>query len=147
MCMSVYVACVCIRVYVRVSSWVGLRVAKFRTCSWDPDSTRICVRRWPDTLAIRRPTHGMIWRSVPDRIVKIRRWFSFKAVSFHVGIFSYVFLYLLLSVGFYMLLLSFHVTFYYILPVWLLLSLLETSMIVHLIYVVDMSLYQLHFMC
>jgi len=46
-----------------------------------------------------------------------------------------------------MLLLSFHVTFYYILSICLLVPHHETSMLVHFIYVVDMRLYQRHFMC
>ena len=70
-----------------------------------------------------------------------------KITSFHVSVCSYVFIYLLLLVCVYVLLLSFHMTFCYILQLWLLVSLHETSIISYLIYVVDMSIYQRHFMC
>ena len=52
-----------------------------------------------------------------------------------------------LSVCIYLLHLSFHVTFFYVLPVWFLVLLHETSMIVHFNYIVDRNLYQYHFMC
>jgi len=113
----------------------------------DPNLIRICARYRPDTMVIQRSTHGMIRRSVPVRAVKTKRWFSSETTSFHVSVHTCVFPYLPLSVCVYMLHLSFHVTFYYILPVWLLLPLHETFMIVHFNYIVDMSLYQYHFMC
>jgi len=98
-------------------------------------------------MAIRRLIHGMIHISVPVHAVKTRRRFGFKTASFHVSVCSCVFLYLLLSVCVYILLLSFHLTFFYILSIWILIPLHETSVISHHIYVVDMSLYQHHFMC
>ena len=70
---------VCIRVYVRVSSLIGLRVAGFGTIWWDMDplqETRICVRRWPDRLVIWRSTYEMIWRSIPIHAVKTRWQFK-----------------------------------------------------------------------
>ena len=54
---------------------------------------------------------------------------------------------LLLSVGIYVLLVSFHVTVCYILAVWSLVLLHETSLSVHLIYLGHLSDYQRHFMC
>ena len=63
-------------------------------------------------------------------------------------VFAFIsFFYLLLSICICVLLLSFHVTIWCILSVWLLVSLHETSMIVHLIYIVDLSNYQRHYMC
>ena len=89
-----YVECICVRVYVRVSSCVWLCVIATRTCSCDPNYVRgdseLC-RYGSDTLAIRRPIHGMICRSVPGHAVKTRRLFGSKIVSFHVSIFSYIF--------------------------------------------------------
>jgi len=61
-----------------------------RTHSRDSNSVYIGARYGPDTLAIRRPTHGMIRRFVPVRAVKTRRRFGFKTVSFHVIIYSYI---------------------------------------------------------
>jgi len=51
---------------------------------------RICTRYGPDTLAIRRPIHGMIWRSIPLRALKTRRRFGSKTASFHVSVCSRV---------------------------------------------------------
>ena len=113
----------------------------------DPNMIQTCARCGPDTQAIRRPTHGMIRRSVSVRAVKTRRRFGSETASFHVSVRSFAFPYLPLSVCVYMLHLSFHVTFCYILPVWLLVPLHEISMIVHFNYIVDRSLYQCHFMC
>ena len=135
---SVYV-CVCIS-----SNVFGCVVQRFRFVWWDSDPLQeiwICIHSGPDTMVIRRLIHGMIRRSVPVRVVKTRWRFGSKITSFHVSICYSVFSYLLLSVCVYMLLLSFHMTFYYILPVWLFVALHETSMIIHFIYVVDMSLY------
>ena len=57
-------------------------------------------------MAIWSPIHGMIRRSIPVHIVKTRRRFGSKTASFHVSVYSSVFLYLLLSVCVYMLLLT-----------------------------------------
>ena len=72
--------CVCVRVYVRVSSWVELHVAAFRTrlvrsgpTARDLDPIRIGVLCGPDRLAIKKLTHGMIRKFVPVRAVEIRR--------------------------------------------------------------------------
>jgi len=103
MCMGVYVF-VCIRVYVRVSSLVGLCVVAFGPVWWDPNplqETRIRGRRWPDTLAIWRPTYEMIRRSVPALAVKTRWRFGSKTVLFYVNICSHVVSLLLLPVGVY----------------------------------------------
>jgi len=109
----------------------------------DPDSCSL----WPDTMAIQRPIHGMIRRTVLIHAVKTRGRFSSKTVSFHVSVRSCAFPYLSLLICVYMLHLSFHVTFCYILPVWLLVPRHEVSMIVYFNYIVDRSLYQYHFMC
>ena len=86
-----------------------------------PDSDS--CRCGSDTQAIRRPIHGMIRRLVPVHAVKTRRRFGSETASFHVSVRSCAFPYLPLSVCIYMLLLSFHVTFCYILPVLSLVSL------------------------
>jgi len=50
------------------------------------------------TLAIQRPTHGMIQRSVPVRAVKTRRRFRFKITSFHVSVwFCVIFLFTIVN--------------------------------------------------
>ena len=104
----------------------------------DPDPIRIHARCGPDTMVFRRPIHRMIHKSVPVRTVKTRWRFGFETASFHVSVRSYVFT----VVGMlYMLPLSFCVTFRYILLVWLLVPLHETSMSVHFIHVVDIYLY------
>ena len=59
----------------------------------DPDPTQNCARYEPGTLAFRRPTHEMIQRFVLVHAVKTRRRFGSKIVSFHVSVYSYVFLY------------------------------------------------------
>ena len=46
------------------------------TVAGDPDPIRIRARCGPDTMVIRRPTHGMIHRSVPVRTVNARRRFG-----------------------------------------------------------------------
>ena len=93
-----YMVCVCVRVYVRVSSCVRLRVAvisdpfgeiQTRCRRSGPDSDSCCYG--PDTLVIRRLIHEMIRRFVPIRTVKTRQRFSSKTASFHVSICSYVF--------------------------------------------------------
>ena len=101
----------------------------------DPDPIWICVRKGPNTYAIRRPIHEIICRLVPVCAVNPKfchfMW-MFVLMSF---------LYLLLSVSVYMLLLSFHVIVWFILPVWLLVLLHEISMSFHLNYVVYMSIF------
>ena len=72
-----FVECIHVQGYVRVSSCVWLRVAAFRThlvrsdpVTEDPDPIRIGARYEPSTLAIRRLIHEMIRRSVPVRPVR-----------------------------------------------------------------------------
>ena len=153
-CLCVYVEeCIRVRGYICVFMCLVVCYSvtdlfgEIRTIAGDPDPIRICASYRPNTIAIRKSIHGMIRRSVPVRAVKTRRRFSSKTASFHVNVCSWVFLYLLLLVCAYMLLLSFHVTFCYILPIWLLVSLHEALVIIHLICVVDMILYQHYFMC
>ena len=117
---------------------------------WDPDPLRdigFGAGYRPDALAIQRPIHEMICKLVLVRAVKTRRRFGSKTASFHVSVVLMSFSYLPLSICICVLLLLFHVIIWCILPVWLLVSLDETSMIVHLNCVVDMCLYQRHFMC
>jgi len=83
----------------------------------DPDLIRIHIHCRLDTLAIRRSIHRMIPRFIPARAVKTRRRFGSKIASFQVSVRSCAFSYLPLSVCVYILHLSFHVTFCYILPV------------------------------
>ena len=90
---------------------------EIRTVSGDPDPIRIRARCGPDTMVIQRPIHGTICRSVLVRAVKTRRRFGSETASFHVSVRSCAFPYLPLSVCIYMLHLSFHVTFCYILSV------------------------------
>jgi len=148
MCAGVYpYVCTLVFVWVHV---LGNMLQRFGLVWWDPDplrETRICVHRGLNSQENRRPIHEMIWRLVPVRAMKTRWQFGSKIVSFHMSVCSCVFPYLPLSACIYMVLSSFHVTFCYIWLVWLLVSLHETSMIVHFICVVDMSLYQCHFMC
>jgi len=144
---------VCVRLDVRMSSSVWLCATATRIRSVVPSSVTeglghnsdLCPL-WTQYIGDWRPIHGMIRRSVSVRAVKTRRRFGSETASFHVSVRSCAFPYLPLSVGIYILHLSFHVTFYYILPVWLLIPLHETSMIVHFIYLVNRSLYQRHFM-
>jgi len=149
-CILVYV-CVCMWGYiynVYVCDW--LRVTAFRTHSDDPNSITgdsNLYPFWTRCIGDSKIDPWMIRRSVLVRALKTRRWFWSETISFHVSVCSCVFLYLPLSVCVYMLLLLFHVIFYYILPVWLFVILHETSMIVHFNFAVDMSLYQRHFMC
>jgi len=129
---------------------VRLRVAAIRTYSCNPDplqEIRISVRYGPDKLAIRRPIHELIWRSVPVRAVKTRRRFGSKTASFHVHVCACIIsLFIIVSI-IYMLLVSFHVTVWYILPVWLPVSFHVMSVSAHFICSVNMSIYQYHFMC
>jgi len=46
------------------------------------------ARSEPDIMAIRRPIHGMIRRSVPVRAVKTRGQFGSKTASFYVSVLS-----------------------------------------------------------
>ena len=80
-----------------------------------PDSDR--ARCGPDTMVIQRPIYGMSRRSVLVHAVKTRRRFGSETASFYVSVRSCAFPYIPLSVCVYMLHLSFHVSFCYILPV------------------------------
>ena len=110
----------------------------------DPDLCSQSV----DTLGDSKTDYEMIWRFVPIRAVKTRRWFGSK-IAFHFKwVFAFVlFSYLSLSIAISVLLVSFHVTIWYIIPAWLCVSLHETSLSAHLIYLVDMSDYLRYFMC
>ena len=108
MCIIVHV-CVGVYTYVSVCTCGYVRVHLcLYVCSvvWysDPDPLReiqSCAHYGPDTQAVRRPTHGTIWRPVLVRTVKTIRRFGFKIVSFYVSVCSYVFSYLLLLVDVY----------------------------------------------
>jgi len=155
---SVLYTCTCIRVCVFIYMHgcvnvcmcvFGCMVQRSGPVWWDPDPLQeiwICARYGPDILTIWRPIHGMIRRSVPVRAVKIRRRFGSKIASFHVSVCSCIIsLFIVVSI-IYMLLVSFHVTVWYILPVWLPVSLHEMSMSVHFNYTVYLNTYQRHFM-
>jgi len=140
-CMCTGCICMIVRVWVHMFKCM---LQWFRTRSCDPDPLReiqSCTSYGFDTQTIQKLTHGMIQRFIKVRVMENRRWFGSKTASFHVSICSCLFSYLPLSVGIYILLVSFHVTFCYILLVWLHGSLHETSMIVHLMYLVDMNTY------
>ena len=75
------------------------RVAAFQTrlvrsepITGDPNPIQILARYGPETLAIRKPTHGTIQGSLLVRAMKTRRRFGSKTASFHVSIGSYVIL-------------------------------------------------------
>jgi len=86
-CVRVCMWCVYVRVYIRMSSCIELRVTAIQTRSWDPDPIRIRARCGPDTLAIWGPAHEMIRKFVPVRIVKTRCPFESKTASFHVNVY------------------------------------------------------------
>ena len=100
-CTCIYVVCVCMRMYVHVSSCVWLRDTAFQINSYDPNSITEnldCVRYKLDTQVIRRPTHEMIRRSVPARIVKTKWRFRSETASFHVSVCScIIFLFIIAS--------------------------------------------------
>jgi len=73
-----------------------------------------------------KQTRGMIRRFVPVCALETGRWFYSKTASFHLSVCSYVFSLLLLLIGFIYLFISFHVTIWYILIVWLFVSLHKT---------------------
>ena len=133
--------CKCIYVYMFV---FGCVVQRYGTVWWDQDPLReiqIYTLYGSDTLAIRRPTHEMIQRFVSVRTVKTKWWLSSKTVSFHVSVYScIIFLFIVVS-SIYLLLVSFHVTIYFILLVWLPVSLHEASMSVHFDYIAYLSVY------
>ena len=149
---------VCVHVYLcaRVGMWMCVWfhvfgcVTAFQTRSCDPNSvmgdSNLCCYG-PDTLAIRRTTHGMSgdsyqfvqWRPDGDLDPKLRHF---------MWVFAFVlFPYLPLSIGNCVLLVSFHVIVWFILPVWLCVSLHEVSVSVHFNYIAYQSAYQHHFMC
>ena len=84
----------------------------------------------------------MIRRSVQVCAVTTRWWFGPKTVSFYVSVCFYIiFLCTVISRRLYVTV-SFHVNDWYILPIWLSVPLHDVSVSVHLIFVVDMSVYQ-----
>ena len=97
-----YSVCVCMHVwvlsmYLYLFVCVGCVLQHFGFIQWDPnpasgdpDPIQIRARCGPDTMAIRRPTHGMIRRSVPVRAVKIRRRFGSETASFQVSVCFYL---------------------------------------------------------
>jgi len=93
MCVHVYL-CTCVCLYINACVW--LLVIAIRTRSWNLNPIR--VRCEADTQATRRPTHEIIWRSVPVRAVKTRRRFGSKTTSLHVSIyFCVIFLFTVVS--------------------------------------------------
>ena len=107
-----FMECIRVRGYVRVSSCVRVYVAVFRTLlvrsdpfKEDTDPIRIGARHGSDIQAIRRPILGMIQRSVSVRAVKTRWRFGSKTASFHVSVCYCVFKVIGML---YMLPLSFH---------------------------------------
>ena len=86
--------CSCIRVCTVACYRVADSLVRFEPVTGDSDYARCGT----DTLAIRKPIHGIIWRSVPIRVVKTRQRFGSKIASFHVGVCSYIiFLFIIAS--------------------------------------------------
>ena len=110
---------------------------EIRTVAGDPDPIRIRDRCGPDTMAIRRPIHGMIRRSVQVRAVKTRRWFGSETASFHMSVCSYVIFFLPLLCFICIISCDFILYFIRLTTV----SLHETLLIVHLKGVIGISLY------
>ena len=108
-------ACIYIYLYVLVACYsISDLFGEIRTSYRRPGPDSGSCRCGPDTMGIRRPMHGMVRRPVPVRAVKTRRRFGSETASFHVSVRFCVFT----VVGMpYMLILSFHVTFRYILSV------------------------------
>jgi len=92
--MGMYVCVYVSGVYGCMFMWVhglGCVLQRVGAVWWDPDplqETQIRARYGSDTLAVRRPTHGMIRRFISVRVVKIRRRYGFKTASFHVSVCS-----------------------------------------------------------
>ena len=138
-------------VYLYLYVCVRLCVTAFRTRSCDPNS----VTGDSDLCPLWTRYHGdsktgpwddplISTGSCNEDQMTIR--FQNRIISYEY-LFLYHFSYLPLSIYICVLLWSFHVTVWCILPVWLLVSLHETSKNAHFIYVIDMSIYWCHFMC
>jgi len=90
--MLVYIrACVTVRMNIWVSVCFSCST-RSHSCDLNPvtedaDLIQSDVQCEPDTLAIQKSTHEIIWRSVPVRAVKTRRRFGPKTASFHVCLF------------------------------------------------------------
>ena len=143
-------ACVCIYACARCV------LQRFRTHSRDADlfgKIRTCYRRFRFV-----PVMNLIHRRFEDRSMgwsadsyRFVQWTPDGNSVPKLRHFMWVFvlmliLYLLLLVCVYMLLLSFHMNDWYILPVWLPVSLHEISVSINFNYVFDLSAYQYHFM-
>jgi len=140
--------CGCVRIYVYLSVAFCSDLDSFvrpKSVTGDPDPIRICANYEPDTLAIRKPTHEIIRRSPRVRAVKTRRRFGSKTASFHVSVCSCI-IFLIYHCQYYLYVTRIISCDWDILPVWLSVSLHETSVSAHIIYLVDMSVYQYHFL-
>jgi len=90
--------CICVHIYVythvckRVFMSTYLFGCMLQRCKLVhmKEPIRIYIHYELDTLAIQRSIHGMIWRFVLIHVVKIRRRFRFKTVSFHMRVCSYI---------------------------------------------------------
>ena len=146
-CGGMYIMCTYVFVYQRVCMVACHSdtdpLARFRPVTRDTDWCPL----WTQYMAIRKLIHGMIRRSVLVRPVKSRQRFGSKITSFHVSVCSYViFLFtVLFDICVFIRNISRDCLMYFI--AWILVSLHETLLIIQLICVVDMSLYQYHFMC
>jgi len=151
MFMMYIVECIPVREYVCVSSCVWLRVAALRirlvrSGPLQETRTRSGFVLVVDPIPWQFEDWFMRWSIDQYRFVQWRPDGDSVPKSRHL-MWVYVLVYLPLLVCIYILHLSFHVTFRYILSVWLLVPLHETSMNVHFNYIVDRRLYQYHFMC
>ena len=142
--MCTYVLYIIMWVWLRVTGFQTVRTIRTGNGRLKPDmvSCSLWTRYTCDSKIIPWDDPDIHNGSCSEDQITIR----FKTTSFHVSICFCLFPYLLLSISTCVLLLSFHVTVWDILLVLSLVSLHETSMIVHLICIVDMSLYQYHFM-
>ena len=152
-------ACIDVCVYVygmymygRMFVWIhglGYVLQRSGPARWDPDPLR---QIWSyvvmDPISRRFEDWSMGWSGDSQRLVQWRSYGNSVPKSRHfMWVLAFIsFPYLPLSVGIYILLVSFHVTFRLILPVWLPVFLHETSVSVHFNYVVDLSDYLRHFM-
>jgi len=131
--------CLCIHVCMAAAIWT-------RSC--DPDSLTKdsdLFPLWTRYASDLKTDPQTIWRSIPVRTMKTRRHFESKTVSFHVSVsFCIIFIFIVVSI-IYLLLVLFHVTIRFILPVWLPISLHEISMSIHFNYIVYLNAYQHYF--
>ena len=130
--------CTCVFVYHRVC-WVAWysNTDPLARSGPDPDTCLLWSRYTGDS---KTDPQGD-WRSVPVRVVKTRRRFGFKTVSFHVSVCSCIIssCTVISNIYIYMLRALYHVIICFILPVWLLVPFYVMSVSAHFICTLVMS--------